>query len=702
MEFFPIAGNDKEKAIDFIDANPVLYRKMVVGSLTPFCNNVAGIIFASDCAPPMRIISHVCRELDIPRILIPYESAPLDDGVYYRDARTLVSFPSADVVLGWDDRQKEVFTKRGYPEAQFLSVGSLSLDEYVNYDARLSRQQFSRLFGLEPEKKIILLVIQSLMLSSRTGAAFAAQKDAVLDMVELSRLLGMQLLIRLPRFADNVMDSDMLAVLNDADHVATDDSTFCMVSFEEAVFHSDFVSSIGGGGVAEAKLMGKATLSLEYFDFTRNWASVDTAVVRNRSELAESLDKFLSYESLCEVEEVGNSTALLTPDCADGLASSRIQALLKENAFGGDLWAKPRGPFELMLKKQAIDVVAIPSSKAVLESVQVYVKDMLVANSLISSKGDINTIADLVAVDVFVQWGISDSKSKKHQRSIAKQLGRKVVYIEDGFIRSSSIGLSGEAGLSLVIDDLTAHYDAVRPSRMELILQHGPVIDDAGKQRASDAIELIKNTRISKYNHAPDVEVSIGSPSRRKILVVDQRYGDQSVVSGLGSVQVFRQMLEDAVADNPDADILVKRHPDAIGGSKSSYYSDENISAEMCADNIYLIDFDVNPFRLLELASDVYVVTSGMGFEALMAGKTVHCYGVPFYSGWGLTKDRVSLDRRSRVRSLEEIFYVSYIQLSRYYSPVLGRACELEDILDYFSLVGRQCAFSEKCTSLYA
>ena len=28
-----------------------------------------------------------------------------------------------------------------------------------------------------------------------------------------------------------------------------------------------------------------------------------------------------------------------------------------------------------------------------------------------------------------------------------------------------------------------------------------------------------------------------------------------------------------------------------------------------------------------------------MGFEALMLGKKVHCFGVSWYSGWGLTND---------------------------------------------------------------
>jgi capsular polysaccharide export protein len=35
-----------------------------------------------------------------------------------------------------------------------------------------------------------------------------------------------------------------------------------------------------------------------------------------------------------------------------------------------------------------------------------------------------------------------------------------------------------------------------------------------------------------------------------------------------------------------------------------------------------------------------------MGFEALLLGKAVHCFGMPFYAGWGLTHDSKTCPRR--------------------------------------------------------
>ena len=41
----------------------------------------------------------------------------------------------------------------------------------------------------------------------------------------------------------------------------------------------------------------------------------------------------------------------------------------------------------------------------------------------------------------------------------------------------------------------------------------------------------------------------------------------------------------------------------------------------------------------------VYVVTSTMGFEALLVGKPVTTFGVPWYAGWGVTDDRVTFEQ---------------------------------------------------------
>lgn len=92
---------------------------------------------------------------------------------------------------------------------------------------------------------------------------------------------------------------------------------------------------------------------------------------------------------------------------------------------------------------------------------------------------------------------------------------------------------------------------------------------------------------------------------------------------------------------------------------------------------------EINPVSLLEIVDKVYVVTSQLGFEALMMGKEVHVFGAPFYAGYGLTIDYQKCERRTNKRSLEEMFYITYINYSYYVNPEKGERCEIEEAIDY-------------------
>ena len=317
-----------------------------------------------------------------------------------------------------------------------------------------------------------------------------------------------------------------------------------------------------------------------------------------------------------------------------------------------------------------------------------YLVDLLGVDGIKQSNPKLNNMLDLIDVDCFIQWGIKETETKRWQRRVAKIYGKPVLVVEDGFLRSVDIGLSGEPGLSILLDDKTAYYNAKEPSRLEYLIQESHVSDEQ-RLRARQVIDSMVENRISKYNHAPNLKLKVGREGHPKILLIDQRYGDQSVEYGLASTESFDRMLQDAISKYKNHDILVKQHPDAIKGGKSSYFSDDKLRFAAYTDNVFPINFDVNPYALFDLVDEVFVGTSGMGFEALLAGKKVHCYGAPFYAGWGLTQDHIVVDRRKAVKSLEEVFFISYIHMSRYYSPIRGSTCTIEElILDLVKMRG--------------
>jgi len=135
-------------------------------------------------------------------------------------------------------------------------------------------------------------------------------------------------------------------------------------------------------------------------------------------------------------------------------------------------------------------------------------------------------------------------------------------------------------------------------------------------------------------------------------------------------------MLEAAVTDNPNAEIIVKIHPDVVAGKKKGY-----LLAEAEKRHCKILSDDISPWAVLNGVDQVYVVTSQLGFDALLAGKRVTCFGLPFYAGWGLTDDRLDCNRRGHAKSLEHVFYAAYIKYCRYLNPYTGTRCELEDTI---------------------
>jgi capsular polysaccharide export protein len=72
-----------------------------------------------------------------------------------------------------------------------------------------------------------------------------------------------------------------------------------------------------------------------------------------------------------------------------------------------------------------------------------------------------------------------------------------------------------------------------------------------------------------------------------------------------------------------------------------------------------------------------------MGFEALLLDKEVHCYGLPFYAGWGVTHDKLECHRREKKLTVDEIFAGAYILYTSYYNPYLNEESNILEVIDY-------------------
>jgi len=281
-------------------------------------------------------------------------------------------------------------------------------------------------------------------------------------------------------------------------------------------------------------------------------------------------------------------------------------------------------------------------------------------------------------IDAVVGWGLKDSSEPA--RAFARRSGLPYWCAEDGFLRSAGLGVDGEPPLSVVLDDEGIYYDATRPSRLENLLKSTDFGDEV-LSRASALRRAILDVGLSKYNTVPLGEALPPRTQARRVLVVDQTAGDLSVARGLANSASFAAMLGAAKEENPEAEVIVKVHPDVVAGKKSGY-----LAAVRSEGRIRVVSEPANPISLARAVDRVYVVTSQMGFEALLVGTPVTCFGVPFYSGWGLTDDRVTVERRGRKRSVDELVAASLLAYPRYIDPNSGARAEAETVAEHLAL----------------
>lgn len=279
-----------------------------------------------------------------------------------------------------------------------------------------------------------------------------------------------------------------------------------------------------------------------------------------------------------------------------------------------------------------------------------------------------------------IGWGLR--KSTQKARKFANKHNLPFVALEDGFLRSLGLGVQGYPPFAIVYDDIGIYYDTTRPSRLEYLILTTTLTAEQLAQ-AEEAMSKIKEYRLSKYNQAPDF---INQQSQSPIvLVVDQTFGDMAIKYGQAAPHTFTTMLEAAISENPNAEIWVKIHPDVLSGKKKGNFA----SFSSYPKNVHFFTEDVNPISLLQAVEKVYCVTSQMGFEALMLGKTVITFGVPWYAGWGLTDDRHSAiaklksEQRRTKRNLLALFYAAYFSYSRYINPNNGERGSIFDVIDY-------------------
>ncbi|OFC28265.1 beta-3-deoxy-D-manno-oct-2-ulosonic acid transferase [Acidithiobacillus caldus] len=234
-----------------------------------------------------------------------------------------------------------------------------------------------------------------------------------------------------------------------------------------------------------------------------------------------------------------------------------------------------------------------------------------------------------------------------------------ILRMEDGFLRSVGLGAELTRPLSWVVDRLGMYYDARTPSELERILSTTEFSNEE-LERAEHLRAQIVAAGVSKYN------VGLGVWQRptgveRVLIVPGQVESDAAIHSATPCFRGNLELLRRVRAANPDAYIVYKPHPDVEAGLRAAGKREDEADG-FCDEVLRGVPMEA----VLAVVDEVHTLTSLAGFEGLLRGRKVHCYGQPFYAGWGLTTDHCPIPRRQRRLSLDALVAGTLIRYPTY------------------------------------
>jgi len=251
----------------------------------------------------------------------------------------------------------------------------------------------------------------------------------------------------------------------------------------------------------------------------------------------------------------------------------------------------------------------------------------------------------------------------------------RIFRLEDGFLRSVGLGADLVRPMSWVVDRRGIYYDPRSPSDLEVILSETEFTETL-LERARLLRERVVASGLTKYN-VGSARWTRPAGQHQVILVAGQVETDASIAVGAPCLRTNLDLLKAVRQEHRDAYIVYKPHPDVLARLRKKGLHEDEAKA-WC--NELVTDVDMS--EMLAAVDEVHVLTSLAGFEALLRGKKVTCYGQPFYSGWGLTCDKFPLLRRTRRLHLDQLVAGALILYPLYLSRDGKRQISVEEALD--------------------
>lgn len=277
--------------------------------------------------------------------------------------------------------------------------------------------------------------------------------------------------------------------------------------------------------------------------------------------------------------------------------------------------------------------------------------NIIFINPILSSYEKLIKSNNITINDNILFWGHSSKYSNIKKTLIAKFekentpintinvfLDNNFTYVEDGFIRSVGLGSDLTQPFSLIFDKKGMYFDPFQDSDLEKIIIKNVYERISNNTHIDiDLFNIWKKNKITKYNSSLKCEKEYSFDTDKDIvLIIGQVEDDYSIKTG-GLGMTNTELIRNVKKDYPNSYLIYKPHPDVTSGNRIGIV--ENIVIEQYIDETII---GGNIHELINKVNKLCTITSLTGFEGLMINESLEviCYGIPFYSGWGLTIDK--------------------------------------------------------------
>ncbi|MGJ3242029.1 MAG: glycosyltransferase [Opitutales bacterium] len=262
-------------------------------------------------------------------------------------------------------------------------------------------------------------------------------------------------------------------------------------------------------------------------------------------------------------------------------------------------------------------------------------------------------------------------------RAIARGLGMPFLLVHPGPVGSSDFLNMNFPALSFLLDEAGILAGESGQTSLERGLNNPFYqLTETDRERVRKLVDRIRNDALGPVLNLPDPETEATGGDRENLLILRETPPGESFSGEATEDALLETMVRAALERFPEARLIVRYDP-AYTPSRTFW----NL-LEQAGDRVEVLPESVDIGALCSRADRVFTGNGMGGFEALIRGRTVHCFAPAWYGGWGVTEDEVPQGTRLTRRDRTEIAAACLLRQTRWVDDRSGQETSPEAVCD--------------------